>query len=340
MILHFQTARARRRVATCALILGLVAACEAHGGTLVWTLSGSATDRVQTANTDGTGFSNLVDPTPGISPWGLTADPRSGSIYWSDVIDDVIYRADADGSNVEVFVDTTFGDDSEQSTVFDLAFHHDRIYWSDATRGTLNWATTDGSIVEVIVDSGLNRPRSLAVDPVDGHIYITDFIDDEVYRTNLDGTDLTPVLNTRDYNGGSNTNPRGVAIDPVGRHMFVLDATADLIARANLDGSGLTEILDLTATFGGPASPNDLALLGDRLYWVEGNSQIGRGIYTANLDGSDPQRLIATPDGFAAASLVAFNVIPEPSSALLTGFGAIGGLLLLGVGRLRARRSA
>ena len=56
------------------------------------------TDKIQRANLDGSGVTDLVMGLPG--PWGIALDVTGGQMYWTDTNTVKIQRANLDGSGV------------------------------------------------------------------------------------------------------------------------------------------------------------------------------------------------------------------------------------------------
>ena len=131
-----------------------------EGGMLYWT----AKDRIQRAVV-GTGA--VDDVVTGLSdPVGITVDPASGMIYWTEMLGQRIRRATLDGdliSSVVTGLDSPYG----------IAFAGAKLYWSDWRLGKIQvadqevWAPSD-------LVTGLASPVGVAVDTARGRLYWTD----------------------------------------------------------------------------------------------------------------------------------------------------------------------
>jgi len=113
----------------------------------------------------------------------------------------------------------------------------------------------------------------------------------KIWRANLDGTGLTPLL-TGLY------NPAGPALDPAGSKMYWAEFDGGVFWRANLDGSGMEIFAHGLAQAGAPA----LDVAGGKMYGVYGFFGTG-GIQRANLDGSGLTRLVSGIGGPRAVTL-------------------------------------
>jgi hypothetical protein len=149
-----------------------------------------------------------------------------------------------------------------------------------------------GSIgVQTIVGDATNpkRPRSVAVDASQGHLYWTEYgplgsSQGRILRSDLDGSGLVTVVPST----GVPSTPSGLALDLAHGKMYWTDALGtNPVRRANLDGSDIEAIAD-------GASAMDIALdvAGGKMYWT---NWLDGTVRRANLDGTEPQILIG-PD--------------------------------------------
>jgi sugar lactone lactonase YvrE len=237
---------------------------------------------VRRVNTDGTGLQTLVTIGGGLR--GLAVNPPEDWFYWSDVDAEVIARAHLDGGGVETIINSGlsfanalaldnvgnrlfWGDQTAQtigqaaldgsgagpwlSTVFHRGLavdnQHDKLYWTSSSGvafGRIMRANFDGSGVETVLDD-VGKPADLALDPLGGKIYWTDYVDDVVRRADLDGNSVENL-----YVVGSNLNPEAITLDlGAGKVYWAQDTSSDRdnLMRMNLDGSNPETI---AGTFG------------------------------------------------------------------------------------------
>ena len=216
-------------------------------------------------------------------------------MYWTEPEAGIIYRANLDGSNVEVLVT---GLNYPLSLALDVGAGS-QMYWTDPEAGSIYRANLDGSNVEALI-TGAVFPYGLALDVAGGQIYWTaiNLVEEVgvIYRANLDGSNVEALITAPnvalflalDVAGGQ---IYWTGTDPVEEGGIV---EAGSIYRANLDGSNVEALI--TA----PNAPFFLALdaAGGQIYWVawtdlnlEGVPEAG-SIYRANLDGSNVEALI------------------------------------------------
>ena len=307
-------------------------------GKIYWTDSGTGgsnplqDDKIQSANLDGSNVEALLTYDNALRlPRGIALDVAAGKMYWTDSVTDSIRRANFDGSDIELVIDTrTIGGQSlpgpattPRDIALDLTSDPPKMYWVDAGRanvdnGKIQRANLDGSSPEALVTSGLVNPQGIALDVAGGNIYWTDsgtggpnpLQEDKIQRANLDGSNVETLLTFQNFL----RVPRGIALDVAAGKMYWTDIVRDRIRRANLDGTEPEDILN-TRTFGGqslggPATaPRDIALdlTSDppKMYWIDaGTGNVDNGkIWRANLDGSSPEALVTSglvnPHGIA-----------------------------------------
>ena len=140
--------------------------------------------RIRKVDLDGTG--PIEDVITGIGvPYYLTLDLTNSRIYWADVQNTVIRRANLDGTGIVDFI-------TGLTYVRDVVLDADgnKIYWCDRGSSTVQRANlNDGSGIEILYGpTGLATPHGLLLDDTDDSLYWTDTDTTCVYRGNKDGT--------------------------------------------------------------------------------------------------------------------------------------------------------
>lgn len=194
---------------------------------------------------------DLVNPQAGLEPLpiqglrmviALDFDMENNSVYWSDVDEKKIKRLCFDGHHdVETLVDNNLH--SVEGLALDWIAKN--LYFVDGERKTLEVIRTDisnyGRMRRTLLDSKtLDNPRGIAVHPVHGLLYITDWSESKpmVACSYLDGTNLTVLF------GASIVGwPNGITIDFETDRIFFADAKLDYIASADLDGKNMKKII-------------------------------------------------------------------------------------------------
>ncbi len=285
-------------------------------------------------------------------------------IYFAEK-DQKIYRADPDGSNIQVAVDFSPGG------LHAIALDVDRggVFWTsggaDIYRANLDgtgkelWLTSptpsgiavdpidgwvfwgvdfdftteirradrDGSFVETIyIPENISAPERLVVDPLGRKLYWTESDFGEVRRSNLDGTQVELLITVP-----SSLETWGIALDPIRRKLYwsvtaaLSDSIPGKIQRANLDGSDVEDLFTLA-----PIVLSEVAIdpYLEKIYWTDSFT-----IRRANLDGTGIEDIIPTTLEYAGAiAIERGRPIPAASQwglvILLLGLLSAGTLLL------------
>ncbi|MBQ0786896.1 MAG: hypothetical protein KBT69_05315, partial [Oceanihabitans sp.] len=151
-------------------------------------------------------------------PYDVAVD-ISGDMYIADLGNDVIKKANNDGSNIQ-----TIGSGFNAPTGITVDASG-TVYVVDSGNNAIKKMNSDGSNIQIL-GSGFNDPLGIAID-ASGTIYVTD--SNGVKKMNNDGTNIQTI--------GSGFNvPFGIAVDASGT-IYVSDI--DEIKKMNNDGSNI-----------------------------------------------------------------------------------------------------
>ncbi len=214
-------------------------------------------------------------------PYGLAVDP-AGKIYWVDLGNAVIHRANFDGSVRETLPiagsahpgaiaidprsDTVYWTDVEHGEIWRSGFTlgtpqiiiarlglpaglaldtlANRIYWSDAQQHRIRRANLNGRAQEDIAIKGLSNPVAIALDAQSGMMYWSDVGADCIHRSSLNGTEVETLVVT------GLVSVQGLALDVVNGLMYWSDLGTGLIQRANLDGTAIETVVHVERPLG------------------------------------------------------------------------------------------
>jgi hypothetical protein len=162
---------------------------------IYWISSNLATGASIYRSTTTGGSPTLLLMLPAANPRGLAIDHAGGKIYWTDFDQNVIYRANLDGTGMVLWLPTGPGP-------YGIAVDPggQMVYWTEYNSGSIRRAPTTGGGA-LLVEPGLVDPTYLALDPGGGHIYWADGdgTGQRLNRANLIGgatTILPPALAT------------------------------------------------------------------------------------------------------------------------------------------------
>ncbi len=285
-----------------------------------------------------------------LMPTTTTEATTANMIYWADLEDDSINRANLDGTGRERLVT---GLSQPHNVSLDISAG--KMYWGDQATQKIQRSDLDGSNIETLLGwDTAKKVRQVEIDAVSGKMYWACF-GDSIYRANLDGTSIetlhsgisnpvglaldlthkklywtdnaTQSLYQSDFNGGAKQTlaslpgPTYLAIDEVNSLLYRTEyaggnGTGKIVV-SGLDGANSTVLLS------GLDQPSGIALdlFNERMYWTDVSAD---KIRRANLDGSGLQDILTSdlpcPIG------ITLTVVPEPATLSLL---ALGGLALI-----------
>ena len=237
------------------------------------------------------------------------------SLYWTD--ERGIHRSDLDGQNPRTIVPIPI------TSIGSMAIDEidNKIYYADFYGKRILRSNLDGTELENVITSGLWAPISIVVDSSRRKVYWIDQF--EIYRANLDGTDIEmlleswepsdlaideqagkiywlyqytknpPSLGQANLDGTDekrvivwdNENPLAIAINADAQKVYFIRDRA--IQRANMDGTDIEVVLELERSDfsrGIAVDPKS-----GKVFWSE--PKMGT-LYRANLDGSDVEIIV------------------------------------------------
>ncbi|HNO76859.1 MAG TPA: hypothetical protein PKN33_02270 [Phycisphaerae bacterium] len=201
------------------------------------------------------------------------------------------------------------------------------IYWGETigedcdAKQIRKMSVNGGDATNVLTLVSEDAVQGLAVDVEGGQMYWTMSgssanCGDRIQRADLDGNGLESLIVFGEQpTCDSRPSPLDLALDlPNGQFFWIANGgcspcggavctECSVIRRANLDGTPMTDVLELTGT----VNPSDIALdlEGGKMYWTD--RQYMPSIFRADLDGSNMEPLIDSPDGAEEIALDLVN---------------------------------
>jgi len=227
---------------------------------------------IKRSDLDGSDMEVVLTKGHGVKhPTDIKLDPTDGKLYWADGGDRFnggrIYRANLDGSNVELLVDVISlrAPDFSQATGFEfgqvwgLALDSvaGQFYWTDYFGGDIHRALLDGTGIEQLF-TGLSTARGIALDTVEGMMYwATGDFGNEIMRGDLNGVQAEVIV---DKGLGTRLKqPFNVALDTAAGHVYWTDMDTGRIQRADLAGLDVVTLVELGGVVKGKFKADSIA---------------------------------------------------------------------------------
>uniref|UniRef100_A0A1A9WV83 EGF-like calcium-binding domain-containing protein n=1 Tax=Glossina brevipalpis TaxID=37001 RepID=A0A1A9WV83_9MUSC len=205
---------------------------------------------------------------------------RTGMIFWSDVSTQSIYKAPIDEGNEKTIVLKASGVTSDGLAI-DWIYNH--IYFTDTHKSTIELTDFNGNMEKILIEDELNVPRSIALDPIEGWMYWSDWgASPRIERAGMDGTHRLTIVN---YDVKW---PNGITLDMVRKRLYWVDGKLNIISSVNYDGSQRRQILYSTEYLRHPFS---ITTFEDYIYWTDWDKQT---VFKANkFDGQKVEAITA-----------------------------------------------
>ncbi|KAL9955609.1 hypothetical protein ACROYT_G036957 [Oculina patagonica] len=205
-----------------------------------------------------------------------------GFVFWTDVSLDKIKRIRVTGDTRKVEDVISVGLKKPEGLAVDWIAK--KLYWTDGEDS--DWETNiievanfDGSYRKVLFWKDLGLPRAIAVDPLKGFMFWTDWGEQpKIERAEMDGSNRGVIIR-QDIHW-----PNGLTIDYSTEKIYWTDAKLFYIAKANYDGSKRQRIfrtpMPSQCVLGHPFA---LTLYENKIYWTDWKT---RGIHSTNKNTS------------------------------------------------------
>ncbi|XP_059204349.1 low density lipoprotein receptor a [Centropristis striata] len=198
-------------------------------------------------------------------------------IYWSDISQKKIYRAQMDTAEDTAQHSVVIDSDIEAPEGIAFDWIHGNLYWTDSIRGTISVVTADGSRRKTLFHRDLSKPRAIVVDPHSNFVYWTDWGNPaKIEKGGLNGGDRNPLVT-------DNIEwPNGITLDLLNQRLYWVDSKLHTLSSIDVQGGGRrTLIIDEHKL----AHPLGLTVFEERVFWTDVSNN---AILSANrLTGGD-----------------------------------------------------
>ncbi|KAK3082618.1 hypothetical protein FSP39_000605 [Pinctada imbricata] len=207
---------------------------------------------------------------------------NKSNIYWTDVVDDKIYRGRMTSNSlidVEPIVDVGLA--TTEGLAIDWIGNN--LYWVESNLDQIEVASLDNvGMRTTLVAGNMYSPRAIVLDPRLGMLFWTDWESDNprIECSSMSGEERKVIFNISNVMGAG--WPNGLAIDYDFNRLYWIDARSDSIHTIKYDGSDHRTILRGNENIRHPFA---ITLFGNHVYWTDWGSN---ALLRANkFDGSN-----------------------------------------------------
>uniref|UniRef100_A0A8C5IGC5 EGF-like domain-containing protein n=1 Tax=Junco hyemalis TaxID=40217 RepID=A0A8C5IGC5_JUNHY len=188
---------------------------------------------------------------------------NQSSLYWTDVVEDKIYRGkllENGGEDFEVVIQ--YGLATPEGLAVDWIAGN--IYWVESNLDQIEVAKLDGTMRTTLLAGDIEHPRAIALDPRYGILFWTDW---DASLPRIEAASMSGEgRRTIHKETGSGGWPNGLTVDYLEKRILWIDARSDAIYSALYDGTGHIEVLRGHEYLSHPFA---VTLYGGEVYWTD-----------------------------------------------------------------------
>ncbi|XP_075584012.1 low-density lipoprotein receptor-related protein 6 isoform X6 [Pelecanus crispus] len=205
-------------------------------------------------------------------------DPLDKQLYWIDSRQNIIRKAQEDGSQSLTVVTSSVPNQNLDMQPYDLSIdiYSRYIYWTCEATNVINVTRLDGRPMGVVLKGDQDRPRAIVVNPEKGYMYFTNLQErsPKIERAALDGTEREVLF----FSGLS--KPIALAIDSQLGKLFWADSDLRRIESSDLSGANRIVLEDSNIL-----QPVGLTVFENWLYWIDRQQQMIEKIDMTGREG-------------------------------------------------------
>uniref|UniRef100_A0A8C7TM20 EGF-like domain-containing protein n=1 Tax=Oncorhynchus mykiss TaxID=8022 RepID=A0A8C7TM20_ONCMY len=184
------------------------------------------------------------------------------ALYWTDVVEDKIYRGKLSENGGDFDVVIQYGLATPEGLAVDWIAGN--IYWVESNLDQIEVAKLDGTMRTTLLAGEVEHPRAIALDPRYGILFWTDW---DASMPRIEAASMSGegrrTIHKETGNGGW---PNGLTVDYLELRILWIDARSDAIYSAKYDGSGLIEVLRGHEYLSHPFA---VTMYGGEVYWTD-----------------------------------------------------------------------
>jgi len=217
----------------------------------------------------------MISLTSRLSP--CTVD-KGGNIYWCDVGNQAIYKADPDGTNIRAIITGLY---HPRGIAIDNK--RGRVYYSDwlksEKKGIVSYASLSGANPKIFLQDGLRSGGHLFVDAIYDKLYIADSSGEKIIQVDIKTKNTKEIVFARQI--------QDLVIDYKNNRIIWADTIKDNIASVNFDGTDSRVLIKFLSKFSNPKALSIDTVNSRLIYAFRSVSTHKTRIETADLDGSN-----------------------------------------------------
>lgn len=201
---------------------------------------------------------DVILPFPSITnAVAVDVDLKTGDMYWSDTVEDVIMKSSLGGEHVTHIVNESL--DSTDGIAIDSMGR--KMYWADAGRHTIEVSELNGTSRAVLIWQDLDLPRGITLDYRAGLLFWTDWgANPKIERSYMDGERRQKIVTS------SLVWPNGLSLDTREHRIYWVDAQIKHIDSCDYDGNNRKTVAsELSYPYG-------IAVTINHVYWTDWNT--------------------------------------------------------------------
>lgn len=144
-------------------------------------------------------------------------------------------------------------------------FYFSSIYWVDSNLDQIEVARINGSFRRTLVAGEMSSPRAIALDPLEGLLFWTDWDLNEprIERCSMAGEYRKTIVQVDRVQGAW---PNGITLDYTLKRVYWIDARSDSIHTTNYDGGDHHLVIRDQETLSHPFS---ISVFENHVYWTD-----------------------------------------------------------------------
>ncbi|XP_022087714.1 very low-density lipoprotein receptor-like isoform X2 [Acanthaster planci] len=212
----------------------------------------------------------------------LDFDVQTGSLLWTDVGDEKIYKGSISGADTSAPV--TLMDRVETADGIAMDWIYRKVYWTDTGNNSVGVTCFNTGDTKTLYTENIDEPRAIVVDPETGFMFWTEWGQNpSIERAGMNGNFRQSIVTVEV------AWPNGIAIDYASESLYWIDAKLHTLSTVDFNGNNRRTILNSPSLLPHPFS---ISVFEDHVYWTDWQREC---ITRANkFTGMDRETLLTT----------------------------------------------